>query len=67
MRLESWIVQPGDTTRQIELSVRAGKARPRRIAYWPYGDADSQTRKLQLTPGLTPEQIAACGKKLAGL
>jgi predicted metalloprotease with PDZ domain len=67
MALESWVVQPGDTTRQVELNVRAGRAKPRRIAYWPYGDADTEARKLQLTPGMSAEQIAACGKKMAGL
>jgi predicted metalloprotease with PDZ domain len=75
MALDSWTFTPGDTTRQIELVVRgaAGKGRavkagkPRRVAFWPYGDADASKRKLQLTPGLSPQQIAACGKRMAGL
>jgi hypothetical protein len=53
----------------IELTVRpAGKkAKPRKIAYWPYGDVDTQTRVLRLTPGMTDAARAACGRKIGGL
>ncbi|MBW8812172.1 MAG: hypothetical protein JF588_01995 [Caulobacterales bacterium] len=75
MALDSWTFTPGDTTRQVELVVRGaagrGKAvkagKPHKVAFWPYGDADASKRKLQLTPGLNAQQIAACGRKLAGL
>jgi predicted metalloprotease with PDZ domain len=70
MRLESWRYQSGDTSRQVEFTVRTGRgrhARARTIAYWPYGDEDTVTRKLQLTPGLSEAEVAACGRRLAGL
>lgn len=75
MALDSWTFTPGDTTRQVELVVRGtvgrGKAvkpgKPRKVVFWPYGDADATQRKLQLTPGLSPAQIGACGKAMAGL
>jgi predicted metalloprotease with PDZ domain len=73
MALDSWAFTPGDTTRQIELMVRGGpgkaarQGKPRRVAFWPYGDADASKRKLQLTPGMSPQQVAACGKRMAGL
>lgn len=61
----------GDTNRQVEVTVRApakGKRPPaaRRIAYWPYGEADAVKRKLELKPGLAGEALAACGKAIAG-
>ncbi len=69
MRLDAWTYQAGDMTRQIELTVRAanGKGRVRKLAFWPYGDADVRTRRLQLTPGMSAPQIAACGQKIGGL
>lgn len=70
MALESGRYQAGDTSQQVEFVVRAGKgrrARTRTIAYWPYGDEDAVSRKLQLTPGLSPDEVAACGRRLAGL
>lgn len=69
MALDSWTFVPGDTQTQIELTVRpSGKrAKPRHIAYWPYGDATAESRRLQLTPGLTAAQKTACGRRIAGL
>ncbi|WP_293901287.1 hypothetical protein [Phenylobacterium sp.] len=72
MVLDAWTYKAGDMTRQIELTVRPParrgvKARPRTIAYWPYGDVDTQTRALQLTPGMSEAARAACGKKIGGL
>ncbi|WP_293676526.1 hypothetical protein [uncultured Phenylobacterium sp.] len=69
MALETWTYKAGDMTRMIELAVRpAGRrAKPRRIAYWPYGDATVETRRLQLTPGMTEAQKVACGRKISGL
>jgi len=69
MRLESWSFTPGDMTREVELTVRQARrnARPRTIRYWPYGDNDVESRKIQITPDLTREQLAACGRKLGGL
>jgi predicted metalloprotease with PDZ domain len=70
MALASWRYRAGDTTQQVEFTVRTGKgrrARTRTIAYWPYGDEDAVNRKLQLTPGLSADEIAACGRRLSGL
>lgn len=69
MALETWAYKAGDMTRMIELTLRpAGKkAKPRKIAYWPYGDVDTQTRVLRLTPGMTDAARAACGRKIGGL
>ncbi|HET6969979.1 MAG TPA: hypothetical protein VFH92_02540, partial [Phenylobacterium sp.] len=75
MALDSWTFNAGDTSRQIELVVRGMPARgktvkagrTRKVAFWPYGDADASTRKLQLTPGMSADQIAACGRRLAGV
>jgi hypothetical protein len=67
MALLAWTLPPGDTTRQIELTVRTGKGRARKIVYWPYGDADTTTRKIQLLPTMSDAGVAACGKKMAGL
>ncbi|MBI1197702.1 MAG: hypothetical protein GC203_07560 [Phenylobacterium sp.] len=70
MALVSGRYQAGDTARQVEFTVRTGKgrrARTRTIAYWPYGDDDAVTRKLQLTPGLSADEIVACGRRFAGL
>ena len=67
MRLDSWTLQPGDMSREIELTVRPARGKPRKIRYWPYGDSEVQTRRLQLTPGLSPERVAACGRKIGGV
>ena len=69
MALDAWTYKAGDMTRQIELTLRppGKRARPRKITFWPYGDATAETRKLQLTPGLTDAQRAACTRKIAGL
>lgn len=70
MRLESWSYQAGDTSRQVQFTVRpAGRGRAgraRTIAYWPYGDTDAVSRRLQLTPGLAGEALVQCGRRLAG-
>jgi predicted metalloprotease with PDZ domain len=63
--------QKGDPSHQVELTVRAparGKRQPapRKIAYWPYGEADAVKRRLELRPGLAGEALAACGKAIAG-
>ena len=69
MALEAWSYTAGDMTRMIELTIRppGKKAKLRRIAYWPYGDVDTQTRTLRLTPGMTEAARTACGRKLGGL
>ncbi len=71
MALDAWTYKAGDTSRMIELTLRpTGKgraARPKVVSYWPYGDATTETRKLQLTPGMTVAAKAACGRKLGGL
>ena len=66
MPLEAWTFQAGDMTREIELTVRDGRKRVKRVRYWPYGDADTETRKLQLATGLSGEKLAACGRKIGG-
>ena len=70
MALESWTFAPGDMTQMIELRVRnastKGRAKPRTIAYWPYGDATQETRRLQLTPGMSATATTDCGAKIAG-
>jgi len=73
MTLVSWTYTPGDMTRQIELVVlptAKGKAlargKPRKVVFWPYGDADTNTRKIQLQPVLTAAQLKACVGKVAG-
>ncbi len=69
MALTAWKLQPGDTTREIELTVQpAGRsAKPRLYRYWPYGDADLSTRSLALKPGLAADALAACGRRISGL
>lgn len=69
MALESWSYKAGDMSRMIELTVRppGRRAKPRRIAYWPYGDADVHTRVLRLTPGMSDAQRGACARKIGGL
>jgi hypothetical protein len=69
MVLDAWTYKAGDMTRQIELTVRppGRRAKPKKVAYWPYGDSDVESRALQLTPGMTDAQRAACGRKIGGL
>ncbi|HEX7945361.1 MAG TPA: hypothetical protein VF495_11880, partial [Phenylobacterium sp.] len=68
--LDAWTYKAGDTSRMIELTLRpTGKgkaARPKIVSYWPYGDATTESRKLQLTPGMAPAARAACGRKIGG-
>lgn len=69
MALESWVFNAGDMTREIALTVRAtGKrAKPRSLRFWPYGDVDVETRKLQMAVGLSEAATAACARKIGGL
>jgi len=69
MRLDAIDLRPGDMSREIVLTVRPanGRGKARTLRYWPYGDADVQTRTLQLAFGLEGEKLAACGRKIAGL
>jgi len=69
MRLDGIDLKAGDMTREVVLTVRPanGRGRPRTLRYWPYGDADVQTRTLQLAFGLEGEKLAACDRKIAGL
>ena len=69
MVLEAWTYKAGDMTRQIDLTIRppGKRSKPKKLTYWPYGDATAETRKLQLTPGLTEAQRTACGRKIGGL
>lgn len=61
-------VKPGDTSREIVLTVRPAKGgKPRALRFWPYGDSDVQTRRLQLATGLSETALAACGRKIGGL
>ncbi|MBU2308146.1 MAG: hypothetical protein KKG89_14930 [Alphaproteobacteria bacterium] len=68
LRIDAMDLKPGDMTREIIVTVRparGGKART--IRYWPYGDNDVETRRLQLAAGLSGEALAACGRKIGGL
>lgn len=69
MALESWTFTAGDMSREIELTTRpaARRTKPRKIRYWPYGDVDVETRRLQLTAGLSDQAQAACGRRIGGL
>ncbi len=69
MVLNSWVFNAGDMTREIVLAVQpAGKrARPRTIRFWPYGDVDVETRKLQMAVGLSETATTACARKIGGL
>lgn len=68
MRIDGMDLKPGDLTREITLTVRPAKGgRARTIRYWPYGDNDVETRKLQLAVGLSDAAKAACGRKIGGL
>ena len=69
MTLESGVFTAGDMSREIELTVRAAgkRAKPRKIRFWPYGDIDVETRRLQMAVGLSEAATAACARKIAGL
>lgn len=69
MILDSWTYTAGDMNREIELTVRAAakRAKPRKARFWPYGDVDVETRKLQLAVGLSDAQTAVCARKIGGL
>jgi predicted metalloprotease with PDZ domain len=66
MTLVAWKLAPGDMTHEIELTVRDSRKRVRKIRYWPYGDADVESRKLRIAVGLTGDKLAACANKIAG-
>jgi predicted metalloprotease with PDZ domain len=68
MRIDKVDLKAGDMTREVVLVVRparGGKART--IRFWPYGDKDVETRRLQLAHGLSGEALAACGRRIGGL
>lgn len=68
MRIDAMDLKPGDLSREIVLTVRPAKGgRARTIRYWPYGDNDVATRRLQLAVGLSEPAKAACGRKIGGL
>jgi len=69
MRIDAIDLKAGDMTREIVLTVRParGGGKPRTIRFWPYGDNDVETRRLQLATGLSDAALAACGRKLGGL
>jgi predicted metalloprotease with PDZ domain len=69
MRIDRVDLTPGDTSREIRLTVRPanGGGRPREIRYWPYGDKDIETRRLQLAFGLEGHRLTTCGRKVGGL
>ena len=69
MTLENWAFNAGDMMREIELNIRpeTKRARPRKIRFWPYGDVDVETRKLQMAVGLSDVATAACARKIGGL
>jgi len=68
MRIDGMDLKPGDMTREIVLTVRPAKGgKARTIRFWPYGDNDVETRKLQLAVGLSDAARTACGRKIGGL
>jgi hypothetical protein len=69
MKLENWTFNAGDMNREIELNIRPAnkRAKPRKVRYWPYGDVDVETRKLQMAVGLSDAANAACTRNIAGL
>ncbi|PZQ60663.1 MAG: hypothetical protein DI570_13740 [Phenylobacterium zucineum] len=68
MRIEKINLKAGDTTREIEMTVRPARGgKSRQIRYWPYGDVDVETRRLQLAHGLAGDALAACGRRIGGL
>ena len=69
MALESWTFTAGDMSREIELTVRSGakRAKARKIRFWPYGDIDVATRRLQMAAGLPDAMLVACARKIGGL
>ena len=68
MTLDAWTFKAGDMAREIELTVRpqGRRAKPRKLRYWPYGDADVETRTLGFGMDLTREAQDACGRRLGG-
>ena len=69
MALEAWRFTAGDMSREIELRVRPAskRAKGRLIRFWPYGDADVETRRLALAVGLSETRQAACTRALGGV
>lgn len=67
MTLTAWTFTSGDMTHEIELTVRDARKRAKQVRYWPYGDGDVETRKLQFATDVSGDRLAACGRKLAGL
>ncbi len=69
MALDSWTFNAGDMTREIVLTVRptTKRGRPRAIRFWPYGDVDVETRKLQMAVGLSEAASSVCARKIGGL
>jgi predicted metalloprotease with PDZ domain len=69
MRITAIDLRPGDLTREVTLTVlpNLGHGKPRSIRYWPYGDKDVESRKLQLGVGLSEAAKAACAGKIGGL
>ncbi len=69
MILDTWTFAAGDMTREVVLAIRpTGKrARPRTIRFWPYGDLDVETRRLQMAVGLSDAATAACAHRIGGL
>jgi predicted metalloprotease with PDZ domain len=69
MRITAIDLKPGDLTREVTLTVlpKMGSAKPSQIRYWPYGDKDVETRKLQLAVALSEAAKAACAGKIGGL
>jgi predicted metalloprotease with PDZ domain len=66
-RLDAWTLKAGDTSREVELSVRDARGRVRQVRYWPYGDDVIEDHDLLLKPGMTEAETIACGRKIGGL
>lgn len=68
-RITKITLTPDDTSREVALTIlpKLGQATPQTIRYWPYGDKDVATRKLQLAVGLSEAEKAVCARKLGGL
>jgi predicted metalloprotease with PDZ domain len=67
VKLDGAKLKAGDTQVQVEIVVRDPRGRPRKVAYWPYGDDAIETHDLLLKPGMTSAETAACGRTMAGL
>ena len=69
MILDTWTFTAGDMNREIVLAIRppGKRARPRTIRFWPYGDVDVETRRLQMAVGLSAAANAACALRIGGL